>query len=86
MDMIDEELTRLSNRLNDLTLRVIPQFENKTQLLFSQVVQLDKESEERQKLETEYNLLSKELRMRSDELIRIRHEMERLELEKRSRR
>ena len=86
MDMIDEELTRLSNRLSDLILRVIPQFENKTQLLYSQIMPMEKESEVRQTLEAEYSLLSKELRLRSDELIKIRQEMDSLEQEKKSRR
>ena len=86
MDMIDEELMRLKNRMNDLKLRVIPEFENKTQMLYSQIMPLDKESDERQRLEAEYTKLSKELSMRSDELIRIKQQMDNLELEKSLRR
>ncbi len=86
MDMIDEELMRLKNRMDDLKLRVIPEFENKTQMLYSQIMPLEKESEERQRLEAEYTKLSKELSMRSDELIRIKQQMDNLELEKSLRR
>ena len=86
MDMIDEELMRLKNRMNDLKLRVIPEFENKTQMLYSQIMPLEKESDERQRLEAEYTKLSKELSMRSDELIRIKQQMDNLELEKSLRR
>lgn len=85
MSMIDEELTRLGLRLKDLKLRVIPNFESKTQMLFSriQTMQNANQATDRQKLEHEYTLLSKELRKRCDEQIRIRQEMERLELQKR---
>lgn len=82
VDMIDEELLRLRNRLDDLKLRVIPVFENKTQLMYSQIMQMLKKSEERIKLEAEYTVLSKDLSIRCDELIRIRQEIENLEMEK----
>lgn len=82
MDMIDEELMRLGNRLEDLKLRVIPEFESKTQIIYAQVMQMRKESEERIKLEVEYKLVSKDLSTRCDELINIRHQIENLELEK----
>ncbi len=82
VDMIDEALLRLRNRSDDLKLRVIPEFENKTQLIYSQIMQLLKESEERKKLEAEYIVLSKDLSIRCDELIGIRQEIENLEMEK----
>ena len=82
MDMIDEELLRLHNRLDDLNLRVIPELENKTQGMYAQVMQMRKESEEREKIEAEYNVNSKDLSARCDKLIGIRQEIENLEMEK----
>ncbi len=84
--MIEEELMRLRSRLNDLQLRVIPLFENKTQQLFAQIMPLPKESGDRVKLEAEYDLQFKELRLRSDELIRIQHEIQNLEIQQKQRR
>jgi hypothetical protein len=86
MDMIDEELNRLRTRLDELNSRIIPDFENRTQMLYSQIMPMQKGSDEREKMEHEYTLLSKELRMRSDELISIRQQIENLELEKTLRR
>ena len=86
MDMIDQELNRIRIRMEELTVRIIPDFENRTQLLYAQIMQLPKESEERERLEHEYTLLSKELRLRSDELISARQQKENLELEKNNRR
>lgn len=86
MDMIDEELRRLQARLDELTNRIIPDFENRTQLLYAQIMPLRKESEERERLEAEYTLLSKELRLRSDELFNIRQQMQNLEVQKSLRR
>jgi hypothetical protein len=82
MDMIDEELLRLHNRLDDLRLRVIPEFESKTELMFAQIMPMRRDSEERKILEAEYKILSRELSTRSDELIKIRQEIENLEMEK----
>ena len=82
VDMIDEELLRLRNRLDELKLRVIPEFENKTQLIYAQIMQMLKESTERIKLEAEYTVLSKDLSIRCDELIGVRQEIENLEMEK----
>lgn len=73
---------RLRDRLDDLNRRVIPEFENKTQLIYAQIMQMLKESKERKKLEEEYTLLSKKLSKRCDELIGVRHEIENLETEK----
>lgn len=77
---------RLKNRQRDLSSRIIPDFEHRTQLLYSKILPLKKESREREKLEEEYKLLSKELTLRSDEIISIRHQIENLELEKNLRR
>ena len=84
--MIDEELMRLANRLDDLKLRVIPDYENRSQLIFSRVMSMPKDSEERLKLEAEYKTLSSELTRRSDELIETRLQIENLEMEKNLRR
>lgn len=86
VDMIDQEINRLKIRLQELTVRIVPDFENRTELLYAQIMQMHKGSDEREKLEHEYTLLSKELRLRSDELINIRAQIENLELEKTLRR
>ncbi len=82
MDMIDEELARLKNRLNDLKGKIIPNLESQSELLYARILPLKKDSDERRKLEAEYKLLSKELSKRSNELIRINQDRENLELEK----
>lgn len=86
MDMVDQEINRLKIRLEELKERIVPDYENRTQLLYSQIMQLKKDTEEREHLEHEYTLLSKELRLRSDEIISIRQQIENLELEKTIRR
>jgi len=80
--MIDEELARLKNRLDDLRNRIIPNLDGKAQQVYAQVMSMPKESEKRLKLEKEYALMDKEIRMRSDEGIKIAQEMENLEFEK----
>ncbi len=82
MDMIDEELARLKNRLDDLRNRIIVNLDVKAQQVYAQVMSMPKESEKRLKLEEEYALMSKEVRMRSDEAIKITQQMENLEFEK----
>ena len=82
MDMIDEELLRLRTRLDELVGRVIPDLENKSQMLYARIMPLQKGTEQRDKLESEYTLLSKELRLRSDELYKARQQIESLELQK----
>lgn len=84
--MIDEEIRRLRTRMEELKDRVLPDFENRTQMLYAQIMPLQEGSEEREKLEHEYTLLSKELRLRSDELISIRQQIENLEVQKSMRR
>ena len=86
MDMIDEEIRRLQNRQQELTSRVIPDLENRTELLYAQIMPMKKDSEEREKLEAEYTLLSKELRLRSDELFNARQQIQNLEVQKSLRR
>ena len=86
MDMIDQELMRLNNRKDELSIRIIPDFEHRTEMLYGQIMTLRKDSRERLKLEEEYNHLSKELRLRSDEIINIRLEIQNLELEKKLKR
>lgn len=80
--MIDEELRRLNSRLTELVQRIVPDCENRTQMMYSQIMQLPKDSPERQRLEHDYTLQSKELTLRSDEIIRIRQQVEHLEQEK----
>jgi hypothetical protein len=82
MDMIDEELARLKNRLDDLRNRIIPNLDSRAQQVYSQVMSMPKESEKRLKLEKEYALMDKEIRMRSDEGMKIAQQMENLEFEK----
>ena len=79
----DEQLAQLRARMDDLKLRVIPDFESKAELIYAQIMPLQKESVEREKLEAEYGLQAKELSRRSDELIKVRQEIENLEMEKR---
>lgn len=82
MDMIDEELLRLRTRVEELVGRIIPDLENKSQMLYARIMPMQKGNEERDKLESEYTLLSKELRMRSDELYKARQQIENLELQR----
>jgi hypothetical protein len=84
--MIDQELMRLKTRMDELSSRIIPDFEHRTQVLYGHIMALRKDSREREMQEAEYAHLSKELRLRSDEIINIRLEMENLELEKNLRR
>lgn len=82
MNMIDEELMRLRNRLKDLQERVIPDFENRTQALYARIISMQKGSEEREREEAEYTKLARELSIRSDEVINTRQQIENLELQK----
>lgn len=82
MDLIEEELNRLRIRLDELVGRIIPDLENKAQMLYARIMPLREGTEERDRLESEYTLLSKELRLRSDELYNARQQIENLELQK----
>lgn len=82
MDMINEELNRLKTRLDELKSRIIPDLESKSELLYARIMPMQKESNERVKLEKEYTLLSKELSKRSNEIVNLRRDMENLEFEK----
>lgn len=86
MDMIGQEINRLNTRKQELTSRIIPDFEHRTQVLYAQILPLPKDSADREHLEEEYAKLSKELTLRSDELISIGHQIEHLEAEKNFRR
>ena len=48
--MIDEELARLKNRIDDLRNRIIPNLDSKAQQVYAQVMSMPKESEKRLKL------------------------------------
>ncbi len=86
MDMIEQEIQRLKIREQELSNRIIPDFERRTQMLYGQILPLQKDSEARLKLEAEYTQLSRELTIRSDELINIRHQIQNLDMEKNFRR
>tara|TARA_E500000331_G_scaffold308100_1_gene313383 strand:- start:1198 stop:1458 length:261 start_codon:yes stop_codon:yes gene_type:complete len=81
--MIDRELEKRQNRLDELESRIIRDLEHRTELLYSQIMVLRKGSEEREKLELEYKKDSNELRMRSNEIRELRTEIETLKLERR---
>ena len=83
MDLIDRELEKRYRRLDELEKRVIHDLEHRTEQLYSQIMFLHKGSEERGRLENEFNKDSKELRLRSAELRELRQEIETLKLEKR---
>ena len=82
MNMADEEINRLKTRMQELRTRIIPNLESRSELLYSRIIPLPKDSDEREKMEAEYKLMSKELRRRSDEIINIRRDIENLEFEK----
>jgi len=82
MDMIDEELNRLKTRVDELKSRIMPDLESKSEVLYARIMPMREGSEEREKLEAEYTLLSKELSRRSNELINHRSGMDNLEFEK----
>ena len=84
--MLDEEIRRLRIRMDELEKRVIPDFENRSQMLFAKIMPMRKGSEDRGKLEHDYALLSKELRLRSDELMNTKQQVEHLEFQKSLRR
>lgn len=86
MEMIEQELMRLRTRIDELRTRVVPDLENRTQGLFAQIMPMKAGSEDREKLEAEYTLLEKELRLRSDEIIRLNQEIDNLETQKSARR
>lgn len=80
--MTDEEINRLKTRMQELRTRIIPDLESQSEQLYARIIPLKKETEEREKLEAEYKLMSRELRRRSDEIINIRRDIENLEFEK----
>lgn len=85
-NMIDQEIARLRKRMDDLDTRILPDLQRKSDRLYPQIMVLPKDSEERTRLESEFELLSKELRLRSDEFVNLRQQVSRLEAQKRSKR
>lgn len=83
--MIEQEIARLRRRQNELQERIIPDLERRTERLYAHIMMLEHETEERTKYETEYDALFKELRVRSDEALSTRREIERLELQRKTR-
>lgn len=83
--MIDQEIARLRRRQNDLQQRIIPDLERKTERLYAHIMTLEHDTEERTKYEAEYEALARELRVRSDEALSTVREIERLELQRRTR-
>ncbi len=75
------EIKRLQDRNRELGTRVIPNLEHRTEVLYSQIMPLHHGSDERLRLEHEFDLLSKELRLRCDEVVENRHRIARLELD-----
>ncbi|MDA0788784.1 MAG: hypothetical protein O2780_04915 [Proteobacteria bacterium] len=84
--MIDQELARLQKRLEELEGRVIPEFEHRSEQLYAQIMVLDGDSPERHRLEAEYKVVSNDLKMRSQELLNLRQEIDNLALASKSRR
>lgn len=80
--MIDQEIARLRRREDDLKIRLIPELEGKTETLYAHIMLLQEGTETREKLEKEFDILSKELRLRSDELVQIRQQIQSLELQR----
>ncbi len=76
--MIEQEIKRLENRIQELEEKILPQLEHRTEFLYAQIVPLHEGSDEREKLEQEFKVLSKELRLRSDEKVNSRQEVARL--------
>ena len=80
--MIDRELEKRQNRLDELESKIIRDLERRTELLYSQIMVLRKGSEERERLELEYKKGSNELKLRSNEIRELRIEIETLKLER----
>jgi len=81
MATFDPALNRLKDRMATLNAHVIPGLESKATAIYSRIMTLPSDSDLRIKLEAEYKQFSKELTLRSHELINIRHEIDNLEFE-----
>ncbi len=79
--MIEQEIRRLKDRISELNEKILPQLEHRTEFLYTQILPLPKGSNERESLEQEYSVLSKELRMRSDERLSALQQADNLEAE-----
>jgi hypothetical protein len=82
MEMIDLRLNRLQTRLKELSSKLVPDLDAKATVIYARIMPLPLNGELRLKLEAEYTLISKELKLRSNEIIDIRHEIDNLELER----
>jgi hypothetical protein len=69
-------------RLDELQDRILRDLDNQAQQIYGQIMPLRKTNELRQRLETEYGRISKELTLRSDEARNIKQQMDNLKLEK----
>ncbi len=77
--MIEQEIRRLEQRQEQLQGRVIPELERRTEFLYTQILTLAEGSTDREKMEQEYGVLSKELRLRSDEMFANRQQIDRFQ-------
>jgi hypothetical protein len=82
MEATDLTLKRLKNRLEALRDQIIPELDGKATAIYARIMPLPAVNHLRIKLEAEYVLLSKELKLRSNELINTRHEIDNLEIER----
>ena len=82
MDLVDQELNRMQVRLDELQTRIVRDLDNQAQQIYGQIMLLRKDTEQRQKLETEYTKIAKELTLRSDEARNLKQQMDNLEFEK----
>ena len=69
-------------RLDELQTRIVRDLDNQAQQIYGQIMLLRKDTEQRQKLETEYTKIAKELTLRSDEARNLKQQMDNLEFEK----
>jgi hypothetical protein len=81
MATFDPALNRLKDRMATLIADIIPGLEGNATAIYARIMPLASDNDLRIKLEAEYQQLSKELKLRSHELINIRHEIDNLELE-----
>ncbi|MFT4632501.1 MAG: hypothetical protein ACI8PP_003002 [Candidatus Pseudothioglobus sp.] len=82
METVNLTLKRLNNRVVALTDEIVPQLDGEATAIYARIMPLPADNHLRIKLEAEYVLLSKELKLRSKELVSMRHEIENLEIER----
>jgi hypothetical protein len=81
METINLTLKRLKNRVVTLEGNIIPQLDANATAMYARIMPLSADNRVRITLEAEYVLLSKELKLRSNEMINLRHEIDNLDLE-----